>query len=90
MTLAALESTADLCWAEATGAYRDLSNEDRDRILAALETDSLAAVMLLPGELLRVICGFALAAIVETRLRVERQDIDEGNDDDHFCNFEPD
>jgi hypothetical protein len=88
--LAQLETAADRCWAEATAEYRSLSDEDRDRLMNALETTKLTAVMLLPGHLLHVLCGFALAAMVETRLRVERRNL-EGNDDDDFYNdFEPD
>lgn len=86
--LAQLETCSDRCWAEATEEFRALSVEDRERIVDALETTRLTAVMLLPGHLLHVLCGFAYAAIVETRLRVERQDI-EGNDDDYVCEFEP-
>ena len=67
---------------------RKIVPDNRQRIVDALETTRLTAVMLLPGHLLHVLCGFAYAAIVETRLRVERQDI-EGNDDDYVCEFEP-
>lgn len=93
-TLATLVACSDQCWMEATEAFRELDIDDRNRLLNALESDSLTIVMLLPANLLNALCGFALAAIVETRLRVERQDIDEGNDDDQFdtfrFDFEPD